>query len=291
MTALVAAASPGTAVAQPLPAPGGFKLQGSNGYSVLVWALPSRQDGRGSALVYVRGPAGAVNYFAPATLTRTSLRASFGELGEIAVDFQPSGRARREQSTCGGRPVAFDSGFYEGTIDFTGEGGYTQIQTTKARGDLQFALDLICPGIGGQIGVGPGLPGAELRAVHRYTGVGASFVAHKNRPGTRAIFEAAVVEERDGVGIERFTGIRGPSTAFDYDPLLRTAIVEPPPPFAGRATFRRDAAPANRWTGDLSVDFPGRVDVSITVGAPSVKLIRAVWRNRGRPGEDAANEP
>jgi hypothetical protein len=232
-----------------------------------------------------------VNYFAPATVTRTSIRASFGALGEIDVDFHPSGRARRERPVCGGKSVVFDSGLYEGTIDFSGEEGYTQVHATKAEGDLQSALDLICPETGGEIGTGPGLPGAELRVVHHASGIGASLVAHKNRPGTRAILEASVAEERGGVGIERFVGVRAPSDAFDYDPLLQTAVVEPPPPFSGRATFRRRAAPANPWIGNLSVDFPGRAGVSLTVGAPSVELVHARWKSSGRPGRDAANAP
>lgn len=281
---------PGAAFAKALSAPGGFELQGTHGYSVLVFALPARGGGHGSALVYVRGRSGAVNYFAPAIVTRTAIRARFGDLGEIDVDFKPSGRLRRERSVCGGKPVAFDSGSYVGTIDFTGEQGYTEVLATEAKGDLQFALDIICSG-GRSRGSGPGLPGAELSVVHHVSGVGASLTAEKNNPGARSVLEASVAEEHDGVGIERFVGVKAPSSAFDYDPLLRTAVVEPPPPFSGRATFRRDARPANRWSGHLSVDFPGRTGVSLTVGAPSAKLVHARWQNAGRPGEEAADAP
>jgi hypothetical protein len=240
--------------------------------------------------VYVRGRSGAVNYFAPATVTETAIRARLGDLGEIDVEFKPSGRARRERSVCGGKPVAFDSGSYVGTIEFNGEQGYTRVHATEAKGDLQFALDIICPG-GGSTGSGPGLPGAELSVVHHISGVGASLTVEKNTPTARSTFEASVAEERDGVGIERFVGVRAPSTAFKYDPLLRTAVVEPPPPFFGRATFRRNAHPANRWSGHLSVDFPGRAGVSLTVGAPSAKLVHARWQSAGHPGEEAANAP
>jgi hypothetical protein len=286
----VVAGLPASAPARELPAPGGFELHGSNGYSATVWAFPTRHGRQGVVLVYVRGRSSAVNYFAPATVTETAIRARLGDLGEIDVDFKPTGRPKRERSVCGGKPVTFDSGSYEGTIDFIGELGYTEIYATEARGDLQFALDVICPG-GGLRGSGPGLPGAELRVVHHVSGVGASLIVEKNRPGSRSVFEASVAEERDGVAIERFTGIRAPSTAFEYDPLLRTAVVEPPPPFSGRATFRRNARPASRWSGHLSVDFPGRTGVSLTVGAPSAKLVHAVWGSSGRPGRDGADAP
>jgi hypothetical protein len=56
---------------------------------------------------------------------------------------------KRQRSVCGGKPVAFDSGSYEGVIDFEGEEGYTQVRSARAKGDIQFALDLVCPGIVG----------------------------------------------------------------------------------------------------------------------------------------------
>jgi protein-S-isoprenylcysteine O-methyltransferase Ste14 len=273
----------------PLGPPGAFELHGSNGYLVRVWGLLARHGGQGSALVLVRGRGGAVNYFAPATVTRTAIRARLGDLGEIDVDFNPSGRPMRERPVCGGEPVLFDAGSYEGTIDFTGEQGYTEVHATSVKGDLQFALDGVC---GGPLRMRTSsLPGAELSIVHHVSGVGASLTAEKNGPRARSAFEASVAEERDGVGIERFVGIWAPSTAFDYDPLLRTAVVEPPPPFSGRATFRRNARPANRWSGHLTVDFPGRSGVSLTVGSPSAKLVHAKWQGGGRSGEEAADAP
>lgn len=282
----------GSALARALPPPSGFELRGSNGYSATVWAFPAARHSRpGVVLVYVRGRSSAVNYFAPATVTETAIRARLGDLGEIDVDFKPSGRRRRERSVCGGKPIAFDSGSYVGTIDFTGEQGYTEIHATEAKGDLQFALDILCPGGGGSTGSGPGLPGAELSVVHHLSGVGASLTVEKNTPAARSTFEASVAEERDGVGIERFVGIRAPSTAFEFDSQLRVAVVEPPPPFFGRATFHRNARPANRWSGHLSVDFPGRSGVSITAGAPSAKLVHARRQSAGHPGEDTANAP
>jgi hypothetical protein len=273
---------PVTASARSLPAPGMFKLEASSGYSVLVGGIPSRRGRPASVFMFVRGRAAAVTYFAPATVTETSIQASLGELGEIDVRFQPSGRARRERSVCGGKPVAFDSGSYEGVIDFEGEEGYTQVNATRAEGDLQFFLDLICPGNIGPSGSGPGAPGAELRVRQRPTHPALTFVAHKNRPGDRAFFEASVTERHDGIGIERSVGSSGRASAFDYDSMLQTATVKPPAPFSGQATFRRNAAPANRWTGRLSVDFPGRSDVSLTAGAVHASIAHTEWQNSHR---------
>jgi hypothetical protein len=65
------------------------------------------------------------------------------------------------------------------------------------------------------------------------------------------------------------------SSAFDFASPLRTATLAPPVPFTGQATFRRNANPANRWTGNLSVDFPGRADVPLAGGRFKAALVHA----------------
>lgn len=154
---------PSATIARSLPTPPAFKIEASNGYSVLVWGVPSRRGRPALVLMLVRGRADAVTYFAPATVTETSIQASLGDLGEVDVSFQPSGRATKEKSVCGDKPVVFDSGFYEGKVEFTGEEGYSQVSATRAKGDIQLILNLICPSPVGPSGTGPGVPGAGLR--------------------------------------------------------------------------------------------------------------------------------
>lgn len=89
------------------------------------------------------------------------------------------------------------------------------------------------------------------------------------------LFEATLKEAWDGIRIERTVSGRQPAAAFDYDPLLRTATVQPSAPFSGVASFHRGAAPTNRWTGTLSVDFPGKANVPLTGGAFSVHAVHA----------------
>ena len=66
---------------------------------------------------------------------------------------------------------------------------------------------------------------------------------------------------------------RFPSSVFKYAPDLSAATLEPPAPFSGRGVFRRAAAPANRWTGNLAVDLPGHADLRVT-GAGLVPFMR-----------------
>lgn len=267
------------AVAGSLPAPGVFELDASNGYSIVAMGLPPRRGKAGSVIVILQKPGASVVYLAPAEVTASSIRAQLGGLGEIDVDFQPSGRRVVARSSCEGEPVAVDSGFYAGTVDFTGEEGYAEADATRARGAPRFALSLLCPNLVGPSGTGPGLPGAELRLRSGSRDSSLVFVAHENRPGARAFFGASLSERRGDIGITRSVGVRTRSDAFEYDLSMYTATVEPPLPFAGSATFRGRAQADSRLTGTLSVDFPGHSDADIAAGALRANLVRAQWDN------------
>jgi hypothetical protein len=256
---------------QPLPVPGGFRLQASNGYSVVVLGAPARVGHPAAIAIIVNSKDRGVTYSAPATVTETSIQANLGELGEISVTFHPSGQPATARSKCGGRPVSFDSGYYEGRIDFHGEEGYTEVDATSAPGDIDFWLSLLCPGIGG--GNGAFLPGAQLHV--RNPQLGPEFTVVKNRPGARAKVEVGVSEYRGGISIERFATLLMPAGAFRYDPRLQTATLDPPAPFAGTGRFDRSKKANRRWSGDLTVDMPGREDVALTGAGLRATLVHA----------------
>jgi hypothetical protein len=254
-----AAAFKAAGLSRPLPAPGGFRLQASNGYSVVVLGVPVREGHPAAIVVIVNSKHRGVTYSAPATVTETSIQANLGELGEISVTFHPSGQPATARPECGG-PVSFDAGYYEGRIDFHGEEGYTEVDATSAPGNIDFWLNLLCPGAGG--GHGAFLPGAELHV--RNPQLGPEFTVVKNRPDARARVEVGVSEYRGGISIERFATLLMPAGAFRYDPRLRTATLNPSAPFAGTGRFDRSKKANRRWSGDLTVDMPGREDVALT---------------------------
>lgn len=275
-----------TSAASPLPPPGGFKLKASNGYSIFVLGALAHQGRPAGIGVFVIGRHGGAIYSAPATVSETSIQADLGALGKIAVTFHPSDEERTVRSKCGGKPVSFDSGYYEGTIDFHGEQGYTKIEASKARGDLGLLLDILCPGSSGVSG-GPFLPGAELdieangpRPGPHLNRLGPHLRVIKNRPSTRAHFEAGISERSNGVSIDRYAGLIASAHTFEYDPKVKTATVRPPAPFSGTAHFHRNAKPGNRWTGDLSVDLPGKPGVKLTGGHLRASLAHAHWQWR-----------
>lgn len=264
---------PSAFAAPPVP-PGGFRLPGSNGYSLTVTSYYKPGTDRGGVLVFVRAHRAAVLYSTRATVTETSIDADLGPVGRIDVDFVPSGKSHLERPECGGRGVAIESGDYVGTIDFNGEQGYSEAHATAARGDARFALGLVC---GGSLdeGVGGHSPGALLRA-HGRGGTRFEFEARKNSPSRPARFSASLHERRGSLAIVRGVQAEAGAAAFDFDVPAGTAGVSPPAPFDGEASFRRGPDKPASWRGDLSVDFPGRADVHLAGPGTRASLIRAV---------------
>ena len=253
-----------------------FRLEAGNGYTIIGFAGSERIDGSGSIALLVRRGGAAVWYVAPATVTPTRLEADLGALGEISAEIVPSGRKKTLRSPCSDDVVrGFEPNLYRGSFEFHGELDYTDAAATDVREYTAFYLAVVCPGRTGGEGSGPGLPGARLRAFSRHGDRHVSLQLNKNRPGRPTFFEATLKEERGKIRIERTVTGRQPAAAFEYDPLLRKATVAPSAPFSGVAHYRRDAAPANRWTGTLSVDFPGKANVPLAGTAFSVHVVHA----------------
>lgn len=270
---LLAASVPATSSASPLVPPG-FKLKASNGYSLTVTSFHKPDTDRGEVLVLASTRDAAVLYFTRAVVTDTSIEADLGAVGKIDVDFVPSGETKHERSQCG-KPVAVAAGGYDGTIDFRGEEGFSEVHATSARGQAKFVLSLVCPGGPDSEGFGGHSPGALL-SVHRRGGVRFEFEARKNSPSRPARFSASIDERRGPVAITRGVVAEAKPAAFDYDVAAGTAAVSPPAPFNGEAVFHRGSGKSASWHGDLSVDFPGRANVRLTGSGSRAGLIRAV---------------
>ncbi len=247
---------------------------------MLVLGIPTYHGRSATVEIYVSKKHQGVSYSAPATVTETSIQANLGELGEISVFFHPSGQPRTARPSCGGKSLSFDSGNYEGVIDFHGEEGYTEVEATSVPGDLDFWLNVLCSTLGGRSGGGGSLPGAELHV--RNPQLGPEFSVIKNRPSAQAHFEVGVSEYVNGISIKRFVAMPLPPGTFRYDRRLRTATLHPPTPFAGTGRFVRSRKAGKRWSGDLTVNMPGRADVPLTGSALRATLIHAEWGSGGR---------
>jgi hypothetical protein len=239
--------------------PGAFRLPASNGYTLYVLAEPARAGHSASLLIYATAKGKGVRYSVPATVTETSMQADLGAMGRISVAFHPTNQAK--SITCGKQVIPFDSGQWEGEIHFQGEESYASAEANAVPGNLDYVRSEICEVFfsGGENG--PRL-GAELSL--RNPGLGARLVVFKRRPGAAAQIFASMSEYANGVSIARYASLRMPGESFTYDRRLHTATVRPSAPFIGSARYDRDKKAGQRWSGDLTVDMPGRSGLALT---------------------------
>jgi hypothetical protein len=219
MTVSVPAASVAAAEKRPLLVPSAFRLAGSNGYDLFVIGTPAFRKRPGGLQIYAYAKNKGVQYQVPATVTETSMQADLGDLGGISVEFKRSGRA--VSVVCGDRELRFDSGSYEGTISFHGEEGFTTVEATTVRGNIEYVQALCDEGF--FVEGGSGRPrGAELYIRNPALGQGMS--VSKRRPGAAASIAAWMREyTAGGISIQRYTESRIPGSAFTYEGLAKLA--------------------------------------------------------------------
>jgi hypothetical protein len=249
----------------PLLVPSAFQVHAGNGYTLTVLAAPPRGGDSGSLLILAAARGKGAFYAAPATVTATSIQSNLGELGEMSVTFQPAEQPK--SIPCGKGDLRVESGSYEGKIDFHGEEGYTSVEATSA--PASFAVfAAVCGSRPGNVTSGP----QGVRLDVRSPRLGPRLSVEKNHPGGRALITAAISEKSDGISIERFTSLQMPGADFKYDSRLRTATVRPPAPFSGSARFDLGKKAGRRWSGNLTVDLPGKSDVPLTGPTLRAKL-------------------
>ena len=256
-----------------------FKLDASNGYSIIALAASQRADGQGDVVLFVARKNASAVYVAPALVTATRIEADLGKLGGVSLDVVPSNRKRKLHLRCGSEPetVSFEPQLYRGSFEFRGEEGYADAVSSSPREYTRFFFYLVCGSSGGGETSGGMLPGARLR-LHAHRGsFRLDLQANKNRPGARTRFDVETHEMLHGIGISRSRTLWAGSSALEYDAGLGTATMDPPAPFSGRASFHRGAPPGNSWSGNLAVDMPGRSDLPLTGAGVSATLVPACW--------------
>jgi hypothetical protein len=258
---------------------GGFTVKASNGYRLAGIVYSDHADGRGDLIMVARRKGRAVLYSTTATVTKERLAVDLGDLGRIDMHVVPTGRKERLRPQCGedrdGR-LTVEEASYVGSFEFHGEEAYTGVTETRIPVDYRFYADGLCGGVTEGMTGGSGLPGARLRADFRGRADRLELEVMKNRPSAPTRVEASVAETDGAIGIRRAVDVMVGAGAFRYDAPLRSATVEPPAPFDGSASFHRYAHPGNRWSGNLTVDFPGRSDVPLT-DASRINLVRGQW--------------
>jgi hypothetical protein len=249
-----------------------FEVRASHGYDVTIIASGS-PDGEGSIAVLAANRRSAAIYRTTATVSASAVEADLGALGRISVRSVRTGRERTVRDGCEGwgkRRIATTR--YEGTIEFHGEEGFTDVSASSAPFAYGTYLAFACAEEGGRP-PGKQLPGAFLD-VHRNPEENELMLhAIQSRPGAATSISVQIDVRRGDFEITRAAGVRGRAGTLRFDPQLRSATLAPPAPFAGHATFHRNASPADRWTGNLTVDLPGDSDYPLTGPGLEVNLV------------------
>jgi hypothetical protein len=290
---LAALALPGGALARPGHyktsgyATEQFQLRASNGYTMSVTVV------NGKAQVYfdkqVRRGEVSFNYFLRRRLPAgPGLHFPIGDDGAVNLRFVPHGQP--EETTppsCKGGAQVVEEGALVGTIRFRGKDGFTKVEAHRVHATVARIAPMLCrdvktpstvmtvgiPASGGEVPEGwvqlivgsrPGSPqfGADLLEAEEEV-IGA--------PELPSFFASISRSERDSEVVSS-AFLAGRPNSFVVPESLEppaTAMVEPPAPFSGSATFQLTSPHHAEWNGDLTVELPGYGRVPLT--GPSVR--------------------
>jgi hypothetical protein len=258
-----AAAAPAPVMKFALPGSDGYTLQvKTDGAQTLISA--SREGQRRSSTYYVSESAG-----------EGTIDAELGALGRIDVRFEPSGETRTVDRCRGERRAVRRLGVFTGTISFRGENGYTVVEASQAPGSVGPSMRGRCRG-GGTAAASSARTAARRQIEHVWA-IGDATLMNRNSitPGEDNMTLLLAVAEgrlarylvnrievpRPGLTIERRVEVVGPRAGFSYPHDYRTAVLRPPKPFSGEATY---SAGSRQLAGDLRIAFLGLAPQSLT---------------------------
>lgn len=233
-----------------------------------------------------------VTYEAQGESTEAGLKVQFGSLGLIDVAFTPTKTTTYDPPRhCTGPLSTSSIGVFTGTIHFTGEREYVQIEQTEAKGSLAVwrESELRCrrkrmtrprairvaAGVSRAGSRAKKVP-ASLGAIDRRCGcLFAAFTERNAREHRPSFFFGVKSEETEGMEINRVTYARAGARAFVFDHAAGTATVRPPLPFTGSATFERRPHSRDLWRSTIEVPLLGSDPLSVRAPAFRARLVRA----------------
>ncbi len=236
-----------------------FSRKASNGYLILF------EINRGKASLTARSDEGTVIYRGQGSLVDGRVHFGLGKLGGIDVRFKPDGSVDylRPPKSCKGREQAVRSGAFIGSIRFRGESGYTRLNVHRVYGTVASPRSWKCPDTSVRFpGSAANLPVA-LGALTPHGHVVFLAISGSERIPIR-FFVAGTVQREGALRISRSVLVEGKPVSFDFLGDLSSATVDPPNPFAGTASFKRNADGSKEWSGTLSVALPGVGSIALT---------------------------
>ena len=237
-----------------------FTLETGDGYLLSV-------EGRGRRVTLtVYGHEVVTTYAVRGQVSTRRLEARFGKLGRISARFKRSGRVRQLRAgQCDSKAPLKWFGVFTGTIRFEGENGYTGIRTRHAEGTVSSASAAqACverPPSGARARTSQGRS-AAIPVLAAYTSqprvVFAAIGDDDSGEFDITFFVAEVIERRESMRIQRAAlTVGGPRSFVRPGGGLGSAVVHPPKPFSGGASFSRSSDGSPIWEGTLNFPFPG----------------------------------
>jgi hypothetical protein len=288
-----------------------FNLAGSNGYKIRLQLKDHRQLVLEATDADIHhGTVSSVTYslLAPQHPGSDDIKARIGGVARVDVRFIPTKTIRPpadEGPKCATGSLTTASGHYVGTISFRGEHGYMRAQAHSAPGSVEREAPPKCT----RPAAAEDDPKVEKEEAETVDKVEEE--EKKNKAETsgeveltaldrsrKVYFAASRFESGSGAADKTVStfivfGLRhrgrlselstvakfgGPSSSFQLsDPSNPNAgaIVGPPSPFSGSATFRGESAGSGSWTGDLKVELPGFGTVPLTGAGVKATMCQA----------------
>jgi hypothetical protein len=284
-----------------------LSLRGTDGYKLKVTLTNRHRLGvQAIATDFAHRTIKTVAYGLPVHQRRGTddINARIGSLGRIDMRFVPerTKKARPGSTRCAGGELTTEIGHYVGSISFHGEGGYTRVQADRAAGTIKTESVGKCPPpkrvkamekeeaetVGkleeeeaAKRNEEEGLTQVEAKARGGKVVFTAARidVAAGGRKGSSANFVAVGQRQRGPIREVSLVGLLAAKASTFEVPDLQNptaeAILSPPSPFSGSATFHAESPQPGNWTGDLKVELPGFGPVPLTGAGVKASICQA----------------
>ncbi len=209
-------------------------------------------------------------YEVPAEITGDSVKARFGQFGELDYSFTPA----RRLLPCPGMA----EGTYEGTFDFTGENEYVKFEAPRARGTFLGPAKRGCkeaPRAGGDNERRPGREASLLgHSTPPWPIKSLLVMEFEEKHRHRVLFDAVQSEKVEGMLVARGAATLAPRRDFTWNLEAGTARIDPPAPFTGRAAYKRRPGGHSVWRGSLRAPVLGGEPIRLVGGDFRVQLLK-----------------
>ncbi|HEX5593264.1 MAG TPA: hypothetical protein VFX35_07950 [Solirubrobacterales bacterium] len=236
-------------------------LAGTHGYRITIHATSE------NLMVTARRGTASVTYFVfRKKLEGDRIDARLPGVGRVFLRFHERKRSRtRAPGNCPGSDGLTRKGVFVGLVKIRGDRDYTRAESRHVRGEIVREPRDKC-----RREATARASSADSEMISASTSRGRGFLSFFafTMPSTRLrsnpLFGASLFRFRGGMAIaESQVAISKDPATLEIATPPRSATVDPPGPFTGKATFQQEAKDQFSWTGDLAVEMPGIGEVRL----------------------------